>query len=129
MFQTFSDPRAADPFPVPLEGMGVFHGITVFLAHTLQEAEIPGPVIAEAKIIPHHQMANTHALNQDVLAEFPGGLAAETAVKLHTQHPIYTQLGQDLHLLPERHQAGGSFVRGKEFPGLRFEHHNGRGNL
>ncbi len=128
VLQTFSDPGTADPFPVPLKGVRVFHGKAVFLTHLLEETEITGPIIAEAEVISHHQMLDSHAFDQDVLAELPGGLAAEAPVKLYTEDTIQTQLGQYFHLFPKGHQAGRGLIRSKELAGLRLEHHHSGGN-
>ena len=88
---------------------------------TLEQREIPGPVPAEAEIIPDHEILHAQTFQQDDMDKFLRRQACQERAEAQAQHPVHTEPAQGLHLFPQPGETRGHPVRGKVFARLRLE--------
>ena len=128
LLQRRAYPRAGHPLAVDFAGRRVGDLKTEPLAGLLQVIEITVTATAETEVIPHHQVVDAQALDQQIAHERLGGEAAERLVEPGAQHLIDAVVAQRDQLVTQAVKPRRCLVRAEKFLRLRFEQHH-RGQL
>ena len=76
--------RAANPFAIVHQGLGLVDAKAEALAVLLEIAEITLALVAKVEIVTDHQMPGLQAVNQYALHEFFGARRGEFRIKMQT---------------------------------------------